>query len=259
MTTRTPGSSGASGTSATAERRAARRACLPARGDRPEAGKRPSLRRSARPALRRLPLERRRDRRPARPSGFRGRRRHGSRGGAGDAARRSAPTPTWESCCCWPPWRPFPRESILPKESRGSLPERPSRTRALSIARSGLHSQAEWAKCPTRTSAAEPTIPLRAVMALAAGRDTIALQYANGFREVLCEGLPALRRAAAGGPALETAIIAAYLRLLARYPDSLIRPEARPEPGERGFSSGCRRARGRLARAGRGAAALRRI
>ena len=68
----------------------------------------------------------------------------------------------------------------------------------------------------------EPTIPLRAVMALAAGRDTIALQYANGFREVLCEGLATLREQEHAGQPLETTIIAAYLHLLAKYPDSLI-------------------------------------
>ena len=33
-----------------------------------------------------------------------------------------------------------------------------------------------------------PTLPLRQVMSLAAGRDLIARQYANGFREVFEEG-----------------------------------------------------------------------
>ena len=41
--------------------------------------------------------------------------------------------------------------------------------------------------------ASEPTITLRAVMGLAADRDLIARQYANGFREVLGEALPILR------------------------------------------------------------------
>ena len=41
--------------------------------------------------------------------------------------------------------------------------------------------------------AREPTMTLRAVMAMAADRDLIARQYANGFREVLGEALPALR------------------------------------------------------------------
>ena len=59
-------------------------------------------------------------------------------------------------------------------------------------------------------------------MALAAERDLIARQYANGFREVLGEALPALRESLQAGQPLETAIVAAYLHLLARHPDSLI-------------------------------------
>ena len=47
---------------------------------------------------------------------------------------------------------------------------------------------------------------LRAVMTLAAERDLIARQYANGFREVLGEALPALRRSLEAGRPLETAI-----------------------------------------------------
>jgi len=50
----------------------------------------------------------------------------------------------------------------------------------------------------------------------------IALQYANGFREVLSEGVPHLRESLAHGQDLETAIVTAYLKLLARHPDSLI-------------------------------------
>jgi len=67
-----------------------------------------------------------------------------------------------------------------------------------------------------------PTVALRAAMILAAGRDSIARQYANGFREVLGEALPDLRRSLQSGRPLETAIIAAYLNLLAHHPDSLI-------------------------------------
>jgi triphosphoribosyl-dephospho-CoA synthase len=75
---------------------------------------------------------------------------------------------------------------------------------------------------PDQDLTREPTRSLREVMALAASRDTIALQYSNGFREVLREGLPALIEARQEGLRLETAIIALYLQLLARYPDSLI-------------------------------------
>ena len=59
-------------------------------------------------------------------------------------------------------------------------------------------------------------------MVLAADRDLIARQYADGFAVVLDEGLPALRRRLDEGRPLETAIIGAFLDLLSRRPDSLI-------------------------------------
>jgi len=70
--------------------------------------------------------------------------------------------------------------------------------------------------------AAESTMTLREVMALAADRDLIARQYASGFQEIFHEVLPMIRAALHGGHLLETAIIAAFLGTLARYPDSLI-------------------------------------
>jgi triphosphoribosyl-dephospho-CoA synthase len=70
--------------------------------------------------------------------------------------------------------------------------------------------------------AREPTMSLRAVMALAAERDSIARQYANGFQQVFGEALPALRLSLDAGLPLETAIIFSYLKLLARHPDTLI-------------------------------------
>lgn len=68
----------------------------------------------------------------------------------------------------------------------------------------------------------EPTETLRGVMTLAADYDLIARQYANGYQEVLSEGLPELRRSQRAGDPLETSIVAAFLRLLARHPDTLI-------------------------------------
>jgi len=69
---------------------------------------------------------------------------------------------------------------------------------------------------------AEPTLPLRDVMALAADRDLIARQYVNGFREVLDDGTPALIRGLEMWGTVENAIVGTHLELLARYPDSLI-------------------------------------
>lgn len=68
----------------------------------------------------------------------------------------------------------------------------------------------------------EPTQTLREVMALAAERDSIALQYANGFREVFEIGLPALRQGLEQTASLEGAIVTCHLQLLSRLPDSLI-------------------------------------
>jgi triphosphoribosyl-dephospho-CoA synthase len=68
----------------------------------------------------------------------------------------------------------------------------------------------------------EPTMSLREIMRLASDRDSISRQYANGFREVFGEALPALRGSLEEGRALETAIVGAYLKVLARHPDSLI-------------------------------------
>jgi triphosphoribosyl-dephospho-CoA synthase len=84
-----------------------------------------------------------------------------------------------------------------------------------------------------------PTKNLRAVMALAAERDLVARQYANGFREVFHDGVPALRTGLEQTRCLEDGIILCSLRLLSQYPDSLIlRKRGRAEAEE-----ACRRAR----------------
>ena len=69
---------------------------------------------------------------------------------------------------------------------------------------------------PREDIRAEPTLPLREIMALAADRDLVARQYANNFRDVLEIGVPAL---SATTP-LEAGIIRCYLRLLSAHPDS---------------------------------------
>jgi triphosphoribosyl-dephospho-CoA synthase len=79
---------------------------------------------------------------------------------------------------------------------------------------------------PDQDIAREPTRPLRTVMALAADRDLVARQYANAFREVFTDTLPALETAIAAGRSIETATVAAHLTLLSRHPDSLIARKA---------------------------------
>jgi triphosphoribosyl-dephospho-CoA synthase len=78
----------------------------------------------------------------------------------------------------------------------------------------------------------EPTLPLQQIMALAAGRDLVARQYADGFAEVFNEGVPALKRFLERTGLLETAIIGTHLHLLARFPDSLIARKMGPAEAE---------------------------
>jgi triphosphoribosyl-dephospho-CoA synthase len=68
----------------------------------------------------------------------------------------------------------------------------------------------------------EPTRSLWEVMALAAERDLIARQYANGFRAVWDIGLPGLQQGLQQAVSLEEAIITCHLHLLRELPDSLI-------------------------------------
>ncbi|MGE3803771.1 MAG: triphosphoribosyl-dephospho-CoA synthase [Gemmataceae bacterium] len=67
-----------------------------------------------------------------------------------------------------------------------------------------------------------PTQTLREVMTLAAERDLIARQYANGYREVFADAVPGLKAALTRSACLEEAIILAFVELLARHPDTLI-------------------------------------
>jgi triphosphoribosyl-dephospho-CoA synthase len=72
----------------------------------------------------------------------------------------------------------------------------------------------------------EPTMPLKSVMALAAGCDLVARQYANGFKEVLADALPVLEESLRFGRSVETSIVAAHLSVLSRHGDSLIARKA---------------------------------
>jgi triphosphoribosyl-dephospho-CoA synthase len=80
-------------------------------------------------------------------------------------------------------------------------------------------------------------------MALAAAHDSVARQYANGFQEVLSQGVPDLLGSLQHGWGLEAVIVHCYLHLMARYPDSLI---ARKR-GQQEAAEAARRARQVLA------------
>jgi triphosphoribosyl-dephospho-CoA synthase len=77
-------------------------------------------------------------------------------------------------------------------------------------------------KVDNQDVAQQPSMNLREAMQLAADRDLIARQYANGFQEVFDAGVPALQRGVEEHGSLEGAIIACHLHLMAHFPDSLI-------------------------------------
>jgi triphosphoribosyl-dephospho-CoA synthase len=68
----------------------------------------------------------------------------------------------------------------------------------------------------------EPTVTLLEAMKLAADRDMVARQYANGFADVFDFGVPAFLAGFERFGCVEAAIIESQLHWLAEYPDSLI-------------------------------------
>jgi triphosphoribosyl-dephospho-CoA synthase len=73
-----------------------------------------------------------------------------------------------------------------------------------------------------------PAITLRRAMALAAGRDAIAAEYARGFPVTFGVAGPALVRARRRGLATLPAVAQAHLELLGHQPDTLILRKAGP-------------------------------
>jgi triphosphoribosyl-dephospho-CoA synthase len=69
-----------------------------------------------------------------------------------------------------------------------------------------------------------PNITLLAAMQLAADRDLVARQYANGFAEVLATA-DRIAEGVLSGWSLSDAIVHAYVELLAANPDTLIAPK----------------------------------
>jgi triphosphoribosyl-dephospho-CoA synthase len=70
--------------------------------------------------------------------------------------------------------------------------------------------------------AGEPGGTLLEMMAIASGRDLVALQYSNGYAEVFEEALPAIESALRAGRSTEEATVLCHLDLIARHGDSLI-------------------------------------
>ncbi|MCC8396103.1 triphosphoribosyl-dephospho-CoA synthase [Paraburkholderia sp. MMS20-SJTR3] len=73
---------------------------------------------------------------------------------------------------------------------------------------------------PEQSVHAAPTIGLRDAMQLAAERDSIARQYANGFADIFDTGLAAFAQAPADAP--QAAMLNVFLAFLAGWPDSHI-------------------------------------
>ncbi|HEX4600312.1 MAG TPA: triphosphoribosyl-dephospho-CoA synthase [Gemmatimonadales bacterium] len=84
-------------------------------------------------------------------------------------------------------------------------------------------------QAPAEDVAADPTRPLREVMALAADRDAVAREYATGFRTTFELGAPTLVRARASGLSWRDAILETFLMLLATVPDSHIARKRGPD------------------------------
>ena len=68
----------------------------------------------------------------------------------------------------------------------------------------------------------DPPSDLVAAMSLAAGRDSVARQYAQGFSDIFRVVVPGLTRRLAAGQSLADAIVQTHLELMSRWPDSLI-------------------------------------
>jgi triphosphoribosyl-dephospho-CoA synthase len=67
-----------------------------------------------------------------------------------------------------------------------------------------------------------PTVTLRAAMAAAADRDSVAAEYATGYAVTFELGLPGLARALDDGLGPRAATVEVYLALLAAVPDTLV-------------------------------------
>ncbi|RFU49346.1 triphosphoribosyl-dephospho-CoA synthase [Paraburkholderia sp. DHOC27] len=87
--------------------------------------------------------------------------------------------------------------------------------RAIALANPGGLGEA-----PEQSVHTAPTVDLRAAMTLAAGRDSIARQYADGFHDIFGSGLAAFREAPVAQPHVATLNV--FLTFLAGWPDSHI-------------------------------------
>src|SRR4029077_5949088 len=88
---------------------------------------------------------------------------------------------------------------------------------AIRMARPGGRGQVDEADI-----AGDAPADLLAAMRLAADRDFVARQYANGYHEVLHDVAPAIKSGLDRGWRTSGAIVHAQLTIMSRFPDSLI-------------------------------------
>ncbi len=86
---------------------------------------------------------------------------------------------------------------------------------------------------PEADLSGEPPESLIEAMRLAAGRDLVARQYANGFREVFDIVVPAIEGGLNRGWPLGHVIVHAQLTVMSQLPDSLIARKCGPEVAQR--------------------------
>lgn len=126
---------------------------------------------------------------------------------------------------CAPPL-PF-REALTSELARLSVADTREVYEAIRLASPGGLGDA-----PEQDVRDEPTVTLLEAMKLAADRDMVARQYANGFSDVFDFGVPAFTAALAKFGCVEAAIIDSQLQWLATYPDSLIARKNGPAVAE---------------------------
>ena len=239
--------------------RVARAGRLPARSDGPQAGQRPPVPRLLRQPLPRLRAEHAGDRPGLRP-------RPGRRASAPRCSRpcgrHAALVATNTNLGMILLWRRWPRSRTGSRF--GSGVERVLGSTTVDDARLVYEADPAGEARRARLGAGaghsgEPTVTLREAMRLAAGRDSVARQYANGFADVFGLAVPCLSESLASGQPLETAIVATHLTVLsplARHPD---RPQARRGRGRGGVAARRRTCSRRAGRTAEGVALCRRV
>ena len=79
----------------------------------------------------------------------------------------------------------------------------------------------------------KPDVTLRDAMRLAAGRDSIAYEYAHGFPITFGLGAPEMKENIDAGLPPREAVVQTFLGIMSRYPDTLIARKNGPEMAQR--------------------------